>query len=861
MAYRIGSSTGNFTAAGTWLTCDATSNNDSEAANTALTTAFVASTAFTPGAITAAGVAIKIASRAAGSPSNVITVRLANAGVDVAGTDVSMNVSDINVCTSTAITANEGGWYFFRFNVAGTPTPVLLLAATAYTLQIKLDSTSTAVNVYSASGSNWSRMVATSTTGAPAAGDNLHIMGDNLAAGTSNSYTVTMDNTATTSFGTIATQSLTVNKGGTLTCGTAASTAYVLKVKGKTRVFSGGTLNFGTSGTRIPSTSSLTYTYDCTAAVDSGIEIANGGTCNRYGAVKNTYTLLTTDKAATNTVISGLTSTTGWLAGDTLMFESSTTTGSQVETKVILTVDSATQVTLTAGLTNAHSGTAPTAIYVSNLTKNVRFVGGSATLVGFEYIANTATYNYDQVEWTAIGNTSTNTRGIDVTTTTGSGTINNCSIHDGTVFTSIGINVSGAASNNYTITNNVVYNMNTGGIGNAATTGSNWSISGNLIANIQSGGSNGGLNLQALKGTVTNNVASSCNSGGNIVIGASDIVGTFSGNSAHSGSSSLSNVLITGAVAGGTLSTITAWRASSSGASGILVQGPCFAIIDSAVLFGNSSAGLTLSSGGYIEFNNSTFNAGVTNTQPVGFSVSSGAFRANNNSFGGTTTHSTGDINVSASANVYGWLNNNLLASATELANQTNMSPDSFIGSEKHDQTSGNNRSFRKYGLISIDTTIFDKTPSLRMTPNNATNKLNFARGVILVGVKSGQAITVSMKVRESVVGDGAAYNGARVRLIVRRNYSLGITSDTVLATATASSTGAFQTITGTTPTASEDGALEFTVDCDGTTGWINADTFTSTPNNDSTGLQFWKDGVPLVYGNNSAASSGFIIM
>src|SRR5258708_3457328 len=118
MTTRIAAATGNFTTAGTWMAVDGTSLNDSEAANTALTTAYQTSSTFTPGAIVVDGIAIKIASRAAGTPSNTITVALDQAGADVAGTVVTMNVADIDVCGTTQI---EGGWYYFKF-----ATPVTL---------------------------------------------------------------------------------------------------------------------------------------------------------------------------------------------------------------------------------------------------------------------------------------------------------------------------------------------------------------------------------------------------------------------------------------------------------------------------------------------------------------------------------------------------------------------------------------------------------------------------------------------------------------------------------------------------------------------------------------------------------------
>jgi hypothetical protein len=91
------------------------------------------------------------------------------------------------------------------------------------------------------------------------------------------------------------------------------------------------------------------------------------------------------------------------------------------------------------------------------------------------------------------------------------------------------------------------------------------------------------------------------------------------------------------------------------------------------------------------------------------------------------------------------------------------------------------------------------------------------------VAVDDGGTITINVYVRKSVAGDGAAYNGNQPRLIVRKNLACGITSDTVLDTMTAAA-GSWEQLTGTTAAVDADGALEFVVDCDGTTGWINVD-------------------------------------
>lgn len=94
------------------------------------------------------------------------------------------------------------------------------------------------------------------------------------------------------------------------------------------------------------------------------------------------------------------------------------------------------------------------------------------------------------------------------------------------------------------------------------------------------------------------------------------------------------------------------------------------------------------------------------------------------------------------------------------------------------------------------------------------------------VAVDNGGAPTISVWVRKSAVssGDSSNYNGAQPRLIQRSNSALGISSDVVLATASAAA-GSWEQLTATATAASGDaGVLEFIVDCDGTSGFVNVD-------------------------------------
>jgi len=175
-------------------------------------------------------------------------------------------------------------------------------------------------------------------------------------------------------------------------------------------------------------------------------------------------------------------------------------------------------------------------------------------------------------------------------------------------------------------------------------------------------------------------------------------------------------------------------------------------------------------------------------------------------------THTSGAIS----------LNNCKLGASTEVSTQSNLSPRGIVTSQRHDQTDGDHRYWKTYGSGRTDSTIYNTAaPSERLTPSNASNKVQ--TGSRYVAVDDAGTKTISVYVRKSQAGDGAAYNGNQPRLVVKRNDALGITADTVLDTMTAA-VGTWEQLSGTTAAATDDGAFEVVVDCDGTTGWINVD-------------------------------------
>lgn len=343
MAVRACIGTGNWTSAGTWGVVDSTSYLNAEhTVESLLTTAYsgTRSAAFTPGAITISHIGVKLCERLGTTGTMSVQLELDTGDVAVAGTEVTIDVADLPTALETDI---NGGWIFFKL-----ATPVLLLAATAYQVAAKTSSANQVDLWCNTTADNLSRALVTTTTGAPAAGDDVIIGGEYTGSGTSNSFTVTMDETATTDYGaastSLVTPSIAICSKGTLTFGTSSSTDYFLKQSGNVIVYSDGTLNMGTTGTPMPSTSTATLQFDCGANVDFGLTVRNGGTLVGQGAAKTVvWGYLNTDEAIAATVI-GVVSSAGWEADDELCFASTTRTNTQCEKKTILTVDSGTQV-------------------------------------------------------------------------------------------------------------------------------------------------------------------------------------------------------------------------------------------------------------------------------------------------------------------------------------------------------------------------------------------------------------------------------------------------------------------------------------------------------------------------------------
>lgn len=813
----MSAATGNFTAAGTWGLVDATSYNNTETTTTALTTAFQESTGATTGVITVAGVAVKLAVRT--GTTGTMSVHLAIATVEVPGTLVTINTADL----PAAVTANaDGGWVFFKF-----ASPVILAGATSYTVGAKTSSAAQ-ISLRSTATTNWARALRTTATGAPAAGDDMIVVGEYTGAGTSNTLTVTMNNTATTDFGSntnsTVTPALALGSKGVLTWGTTASTNYYLKLSGNFIQYLDSAYNMGTVATPMPATSTGVLEFDPAADGDMGY-IQRGGTSIAQGAAKTLKTMLTADVAAAGTVLT-LGSTAGWLATDVLGIASTTRTASECESKIILTVDSTTQVTLTAGVTNAHSGTGATAGEVINTTCNLKIRSATSTIMAYVLFGGTATMaptaNWDYVEIYYIGENATGKKGIEITIAGSTVDVSNCSIHDTedgalNMVTSGTPNCSGLVFYNISTTSLIAgITIATGGTLNSSTiitTGTNLS------------GLNG-VSITSAAAVITNNTIVGCSAvTGSVGAGFNYNVnalttGTFSGNIAHS-NANIGFILQGGTSSRRTVTNCTAWRNNNTGGFNF---GDCEdTTMTGCVAFGNVGYGMGTNSSGWLtgvlEIINFTSNGGTTLVQTNGLNFTGNAYGSImifDSSFGATTAHATSDI---ATGIVPCALFRTVLATSTEVTTPT---LDSYsVWSHENDNSSTTFKSTYRFGTILNDTTTRHTASgySWKLTPTSATNKLilpgPLRYNTSKVAVNASTLITLSIWVNY----DGS-YNGNMPRLVLVGGIVSGVGSagTNVVATAATSMANTWQQLT-VTATPSEAGVVEWYADCDGTAG------------------------------------------
>lgn len=825
MANKFLDTSSNFTSAN-WKTIDTTSYLDGGNTSLTLTTvAYAASQTFTPGAITVEGVALRIASISA-TPAGTFSVQLWNSTDAVQAAVVTCNVSDLAAAGVKAIV--PGGWIYFKFGSA-----VTLIAAKAYSIRV-LSSTASQVYVYrDGTNANWLRCLVTSTTGSAAAGDLLYSSGYITGAGATTAITPTFDNTATTVF-----NFLKIGYLCTMTCQNSPSTNYNLYTTAQSQI--AGTFEVGNSVTRLDSTSTFTWENQAAAVAGNGILITSGGRLTVFGKSKTRMARAAADFSAGATSITTDIST-GWENGD-LIGIGATSRGATplVETKA-LTADAVGTTLTIAAVTNLKLGTAPTQAPLINLSSNINFRGSSAVNTFYMSLSGvSATLDLDSITCRFLGSASAGFRGIGIAALSQNNTfrVNSCAFYDlHASCITIEANASTAQAGIIESTNNVQY----GGLSHAYNTAATLSagftsakITGNWVIGCV-GAASISINSSDRRFDVQDNVVNGAQGATNFAIATtvnaySWSQGVISGNRAECTASvgfvlSLANV---------NASNFTAYRCNTYGFQ--LTLGTD-SKIDGLTSFGHvvGSLFITSSASFYDYFiNNADIQAGVTETCPRGLLISTSSLIKNfvfsNSVFGTVTPHATGDIILVAITMGDIILIESTLGSTSQVVLQSAMSKGSSVRLQRSGGVAGTNRAFWRQGRTDTDSVIYDtgvagSTKSLRATPSSATEKLYFPIGS--VAIPAGSGATITLKVRKSVIGDGAAYNGNQPEIIMRANAAAGSSfdADQVVMTATNAANGAWETLTYSIPTVTDNTALTFYGQVDGTAGWVNFDT------------------------------------
>jgi hypothetical protein len=908
MADLISRADGNFKTASTWgVAMTATGSFlNSEAANTALTTSYVDGGNITfDGSTQIDALLVSIASRAA-SPSGTMTVALRQGGTVVSGSDVTFNVSDLPLCTSTAGEAtSEGKWVICKLVSALTP------AAGTYNLAAKTQNASQ-VNLWrDATAGNWSRMIRTTTQAAPTDGDRQVVGFEFTTTSTPSTRAVTMDDTGSHTYGdntpstALISPAMAICNGGKLTFSTSANTEY--KANGCIIVYAGGELDVGVSGTPVPNGTTAKITIIPTAADgDFGLINKNLGKINTFGAVASgtvLKTLLNANAAATNTTIT-TSDTTNWKTGQRIVVGSSNRGADQSEAFVLGADASGTTVTLSGGLANAHIGTQITysSIHVAGLTsvqqdrrvdvilltRNVQISNGSSPGSGFMTYVYSAPTAQTDLEYTEVFNVGVNTagkRGIEADPTTGNVGIFkfvNSSLHDAKNF---GMFLLPANTSGGSITiDAVAYNLATA-VGPAFTIGTTTS---------KPTASDVTVTLVGMKFATGNGFSTLAYAGSyNISFagcGGSATYGFGYANNANASNTTLGGLTLrfTGGIGGlsigqlglrGVIS-VNATRLSDGANTAIsMIQTGIDVIVDPCLISGcgggpgTSDAGiLTLRNGfvcGESGVGNSNFGVWADETEA--------RFYLENMEIGATDA-TVSNITLAGVINAI-----NLNPDGPQATNAVVVGRNAYIGgTNKIAQRSAYSRwasVANSYGTnqfcelvggtLSRDTTFVQggQGSSMRMTPRSSVAKLRSARMLegFSVPCQASTAVTVTVYTRRSTSGDGGLYNGNPQRLRVVADPMQGISGDSAfddahtLATSTNASQGAFEAMTASV-TPLVDGVLLFIVDCDGTVGWVNVNWQPTVTGAVSSATLEWNAGLPFLAGSPASGGGGGIL-
>lgn len=608
----------------------------------------------------------------------------------------------------------------------------------------------TAITSNGTGGGVWSAGASWTGAAVPVEGDTVIIQ---------NGDTITIDQDITVGADS-ATAAIDVASGGKLEVLSTVAASYTLTCKGDLKTSSGSTIEFGTVANPIPSTRTFTVKLNYSAALAEGkYGFINNGDMILQGASKTPHTLLTSDLSATGTVWT-VGDTTNWEAGDKVAIASTTRTYSQHEQEVIQTVDSGTQITCVAGVTNAHSGTSPTQAEVINLTRNIVITSYNTTYRGYVYCVLGSTSNVDYVEFYMIGYNATYKHGIEIRTTA----------VDATIFAYC--SVWGNATSNYPfyfyysqnviIDNCDIYNTNepfriVGSIYNT--------ISNNIIIGILSYG----IYASDVRNSFINNTVTSCSDDG-FYISSSYTVISFLNNTSHSNYDYGFYIIN---ISGGTYENMIAWRNNDSGIRLTNNRNPSF---DTITAFGNRTYNILLEYSIINSFKSITLNGDTSNITSYGIYINNicPSFNLKDSILGEVTgiktAHSTGDIAFSVNSFCKIITTNSKLESPVSVYRVYATLIGSYVQCEDLGQVQYADKAWYRNGIIVRDATTY-KYGSYATRFDFQYNNAEWLEYETYIPVKDGEQIVASAWLRKN-----ASYTDAnRPKLTISGQ---GITED-----------------------------------------------------------------------------------
>lgn len=861
MAYKLAVADGNWTAAATWATVDASALVSISTGTTNLTTSDQASANFAPGAITVDGVALHLNAIAntTAMPTQTLTVTLYDATAAAAVVSLTYQCSDLPAVGS----AGYHGWFFFKFD-----TTYLLVAGHNYNIRLKVSSTTTQPTVsFKTNGTtaNWQHMLRIpGTTSAPAASDDLYICGELAVAGWT-SRTVTMDDNTGTDYGSNAAHSLLspalmIGSHATLSWTRTGSTD--VKFSGSVVVYPDGVMDMGTVASPIPRAYTALLTLDTASSKGYSIQLFSGTqynttvkkatiTCvgeSRTSGLNVSQAKLSQDHAAADTTLY-VDRETGWLSGDEVVI-SGTEAVNQLDVKALTGDMGASSGSITA-LTNVHRGTSPRVARVALLTKNVTIYAVAASNISGNIAQNGGDLTLKWVYIINCGNIYLATSYVSPGTTV----IDHLSLNLLALGNHNGINVGSDQAADYHVTNVSCYTGS--GVSFYITThpiSTNWTAQ-----NIWHFSTS-----QATQGITFSRFNS-----------ANPVTGLFvygSGTGVYIGESAAGSPLSY------TYPACSDWEACWSGAYGFsftpsstyfytpnpfgltnfnfwanATYGMYFATTpafkhtySTGKIFNNATCGimfLNISNGVDIRFDDVDIAniSGISRQQPYAFSTQTTSYSGiiklllNNVNIGagtGFTTHTTGITYHASSATNTVWdvtqrggaIGDNLNTLWLAVGSAADKSRFSYWRASGLGGTNVHFSANPICGTVEWDDAVYrTAAPSIMMSPLSATYKLITGDRYIPL-TAAAAARTIGAYIRK----DGS-YNGTAPRLMLRRNDAIGVTADTVLATSALVAADTWYAVTAALPVATLDGIAEVYVDCDGTAGSIYVDDWSVT--------------------------------